>query len=299
MDVEDIEKTYEVDNMKVDKLHIFGVFMFYTTVDLTPSCFSLNDNFPEDYEAFVIGKIIVKTLLINLSCIFSGFSANSENSSKITSISINSNEICSQNTPNNDLKICINSTKLSVEFCSVGCGLFIIQNNQYHLIGISNQSTDFLLINKQKEVINWMVMYSKNPASQHPVVIYNSTQKLRKHHHLLGGECMKTGEDIISVGKCFALSFRSDGNLLIIQVSTSIVVWHSNTRGKFGKLLCLNRNGDILMKNAKNQTVWRRDSGFSITKNIINGVMAADATFLSQNDQTYIILFGINLHCLN
>lgn len=199
----------------------------------------------------------------------------------------------------NDLEFWIDSRNFASSSCDKGCGLFMVQNNKFHLRAIFTQRTVshlifhdvFKYIARIKEVIN----AANNPALTMPAIsYYNSTQTLKRFHRLVTHECLFPGEDLVSFQKCFALSFRKDGNLVLIHLRSSIIFWQLKTKGKFGSKLCLNENGRLSLTNNKNQTIIKWESGLPTTAWFEIG---DDSSLYVRNHRDIFLCFATRYYC--
>ena len=90
-------------------------------------------------------------------------------------------------------------------------------------------------------------------------------QPVKHYSCLFADQCINLGEDMISYSQCFRLSFRTDGDLVVVRSRLpSFIVWNTGTRGKGGVKACMLRNGDFVMLNWNNVTVW--SSGSAVEK---------------------------------
>lgn len=177
----------------------------------------------------------------------------------------------SHNDSVSESEIWIEDKNFTSTFCQKGCGLFMVQNNQFYLRGILTLRTESHLIFHDVLKFNNFIQEITNITKRPELIIpaikkYNSNQVLRRFHFLVTDECLNAGEDMVSLQKNFALSFRKDGILMLIDLRSSTIIWQSGSTKKNASKLCLREFGDLLLIDNKNQTIIKLESNLRASK---------------------------------
>lgn len=179
----------------------------------------------------------------------------------------------------------------------------MIRKGKFHLQGLFSYILEdfyvFINIVYYDTRVNFWINYSKTPESFPKQIIWNSTQTLKEIHFLYPNDCLYPGEDLISLNKCFALSFLPDSNLVIYHIKTQSLTWHSKTKGKFGVKLCFLENGEFALINARNWTVWSVKSDFHVQNASYEAFLFVgdDSQVWSCIDDQMTDLMGISYKC--
>lgn len=193
----------------------------------------------------------------------------------------------------------MSSNAVNSSTCGLGCGLFVIKNGIFYLRGIMINSTDragsfYDFFRANLQVKTWINYNEELSTSSTPAAKIN--QPVKHNYCLYADQCIHVGEDMDSYFQCFRLSFRTDGDLYIVRSRLpSIVVWNTGTRGKGGVKACMLRNGDFVMLDWNNGTVWSSGSVVENEQQVVrtcmfdNGFLAilADDKTIYLNEHGY------------
>lgn len=186
--------------------------------------------------------------------------------------------------------------------CGVGCALFLVFEGTPQLTGILSAKTSEYLIFQEVNGNTESIIHVKNQrntpnASDFPTIVWNSTQKLKPHYCLFSEECINIGEVLISRAKHVDLSFLKNGDLQISFVSNSFVFWSSETKNLGGEKACLKRNGEFIMMDDKNQTIFSVKPIFNATENSeVFGCIFDIGAFVAFENDKEILRFGLKDH---
>lgn len=223
---------------------------------------------------------------------------------KILKVKIDSTDNCPKTENSTWNVICIKSSKFPQNFnFTQGSGLFVLRKEKFHLQGLFSHEIDnfyvFINIVYYDTRVNFLINYSKSAESFPKQIFWNSTQILKQIHYLYPNDCLYPGEDLVSLNKCFALSFLPDSNLVIYHIKTKALTWHSKTKGKFGVKLCFLENGEFAMINLRSWTVWSVKSDFRVTNTSYEAFlfMGDDSRVWSSIDNEMTDLMGISYKC--
>lgn len=162
------------------------------------------------------------------------------------------------------------------------------------MVGNTN-GTSFFDFFKAKHPVKYLINFSGEiPTSSTEAARIH--QPVKHHMCLYAEQCIHLGEDMASFGQCFRLSFRTDGDLVVVRSRLpSFIVWNTGTRGKGGIKACMLRSGDFVMLNWNNGTVWSSGSAVENEQQVVrtcifdNGFMTvlADDKPIYTNEHGY------------
>lgn len=175
-------------------------------------------------------------------------------------------------------------------------------NGTFYLRGILSIFNEQLIsrkIHPSTELIKNALNFSK--VTKLPYVTPASTlyQPIINHSCLFADECINAGEDMLSASKCFRLTFRKDGDLVIVRSKVpNVMVWATNTRFKGGIKACMLRNGNFVMFNKNNLTVWNTHSKGKNEGKIVRTCVHDDGKISVQANDIPIFVIEASFECL-
>lgn len=117
-------------------------------------------------------------------------------------------------------------------------------------------------------------------------------EKIKKNFCLFPNECLNPGEALLSPRNLHTLSFLSNGDLEVISITCNFINFSSKTMRKFASKFCLKQNGELVVLNTRNESVWSSETlVVKDKKDLLRACMQDSGVFeIEVNDK---IIYGL------
>ena len=183
--------------------------------------------------------------------------------------------------------------------CGNGCGLVSFKNGAFYLRGIISIVNEELISRKITLHYKTAVKGLKVSFSNYSTPASTLYQPIIDHYCLYAEQCIYAGQDMLSARRCFRLTFRRDGDLGIVPSQTpNFMFWHTKTRFKKGVKACMLRNGNFVMFDKNNGTVWSSNTQNGNTGKIVRTCIQDDGQLTIHADDKPIFVSAKVFKCV-